>query len=232
MVHVQAILGGMTKTCAIIPTYNESAAIAGLVAAIKARGLGVLVIDDGSTDGTADIARANGATILVNGKNLGKGASLIKGFSWCLAQGYEMVITIDGDGQHLPDEIALFLKAAEEHPDAGIILGNRMWKRRAMPLIRVLTNKGMSWIISLICRQNIPDTQCGYRLIRRRVLEKTALSTAKFEIESEILIKAARAGFTFISVPITSVYQNENSHINPFTDSLRFIRFIWRNRRP
>lgn len=221
----------MTKACVIIPTYNESSAIAGLVAAIKARGIGIIVIDDGSTDGTADIARRNGAVTLINEKNLGKGASLIKGFSWCVKQGYDQVITMDGDGQHLTDEIDLFLKAAEEHPGAGIILGNRMWKRGAMPLVRVLTNKTMSWFISRTCRQPIPDTQCGYRLIRRQVLENIALTTSNFEIESEILIKAARAGFTLFSVPITSVYQNENSHIHPFIDSLRFFRFLWRNRR-
>ena len=221
----------MTKACVLIPTYNESAAIAGLVGAIKAQGLNVLVIDDGSSDGTAVLARNKGAVVLVNGKNMGKGACLIRGFSWCLRQGYELVITIDGDAQHLPAEIPLFLKAARELPDAGIILGNRMWKRESMPLVRVITNKVMSWQISLVCRQHIPDTQCGFRLIRRRVLEKVSLNTSKFEIESEMLIKAARRGFTFASVPITSIYRNENSHINPVADTLRFIRFLWKNRK-
>ena len=97
-----------------------------------------------------------------------------------------------------------------------------------MPFIRVLTNKIMSGLISKITRQNVPDTQCGFRLIKRPVLEKINLKTSKYETESEILIKASRLGFKIESVPIKTVYSGEKSQINPFVDTLRFIKFLFR----
>lgn len=220
----------MKKTCVLIPTYNESLAISGLVKTLIAQNLEVLVIDDGSTDATAELARQAGATVLINPRNAGKGACLVKGFNQCLAQGYDSVITMDGDGQHLPEEARLFMHEADRNQECGIVLGNRMDSKGAMPFVRIITNSVMSWIISRICRQRIPDTQCGFRLIRRGVLEKIELKTAKYETESEMLINAARLGFRITSIPITSVYRNERSHINPFVDTIRFIAFILRNR--
>jgi hypothetical protein len=100
--------------------------------------------------------------------------------------------------------------------------------RRNMPVVRVLTNKIMSWFISGLCKQKIPDTQCGFRLIKKEVLERLRLTTSKFEIESEILIKASRLGFKIESLPIKSVYIGEKSHINPFIDTIKFIKFIFK----
>ncbi len=216
----------MTKICVLIPTYNEAAAIAGVVKGARSQGLDVLVIDDGSADSTASIARSQGAKVIVNAKNMGKGACLIKGFDYCLEKGYEAVLTMDGDGQHLPGEASRFIAALERNDGCGIVIGNRMSRRGAMPAVRVITNKIMSGQISRVCRQRIPDTQCGYRLIRKEVLRKVGLKTTKYETESEILIQAAKHGFTIVSIPITSVYLNERSHINPFIDTLRFIRFM------
>jgi glycosyltransferase involved in cell wall biosynthesis len=217
------------KTGVIIPTYNESAAIGDVVKAVRAQGLDVVVIDDGSSDGTPILAKAWGAVVLINAKNMGKGACLIKGFDYVLKNGYDSAVTMDGDGQHLPWEISLLITAADQNPKCGIVIGNRMLKRAGMPLSRVLTNKIMSWLISCISRQDIPDTQCGFRLIRRELLEKVTLTTAKYETESEILIKASRLGFCIKSVPITSVYLNERSHINPLVDTLRFLWFVVKN---
>ena len=222
----------MSSICVIIPTYNESAAISGLIKSIRALGLGfdVVVIDDGSGDNTAELARQSGALVLMNTVNMGKGACLVKGFNYVLEHGYSAVITLDGDGQHLPSEIPDFLRAAQADPGCGMIVGNRMLKRGEMPLIRVLTNKAMSAFISGIARQRIPDTQCGYRFIRRAVLEKVMLKTTKYETESEILVGAARAGLRILSIPITSVYTGTKSNINPFVDTLRFIRYVFTNR--
>jgi glycosyltransferase involved in cell wall biosynthesis len=218
------------KICVIIPTYNESAAIAGVVKAVKNQGLDVAVIDDGSSDDTATIAKKSGAIVLVNGTNMGKGACLIKGFAYCLKNDYGAVITMDGDGQHLPREISSFVEAITKNSRVGIIVGNRMATHNSMPMVRVITNTFMSWLISRICRQHIPDTQCGYRLIRRELLEKMRLKTSKFEIESEMLIEAAQHGFSIVSIPITSVYRDERSHIHPFIDTIRFFRFILKKR--
>ena len=95
-----------------------------------------------------------------------------------------------------------------------------------MPLLRIITNRFMSLIISAFARQYIPDTQCGFRLVKKEVLQKITLSTSKYETESEILIKAARLGFKIEFVPIKTIYSGQKSQINPFVDTLRFLRFI------
>ncbi|MBU1998544.1 MAG: glycosyltransferase family 2 protein [Candidatus Omnitrophica bacterium] len=213
------------KTLIIIPTFNESRSIVKLLLKIKESGLEVLVIDDGSSDKTAEKAKEQGVIVIKNDTNQGKGATLKIGFTYALENGYQAVITMDGDGQHSPDELPRLIQAGE-NSSSGIIVGNRMQAVKNMPLIRILTNKFMSWFISRKTGQYIADTQCGLRLIKREVLEKISLETKRFEIESELLIKASLAGFKIESLPITSIYYDEKSQINPFTDTLRFIKFI------
>ena len=214
------------KTCVIIPTYNEAKTIAELIKQILQQGLDIVIIDDGSWDNTHRIALENGANVLRNRGNEGKGACLTKGFDYALSRDFDAVITMDGDGQHLPSDIPYFIRLAQ-YSKSGIFIGNRMPKARSMPQIRIFTNKLMSWLLSKLTRQKIPDTQCGFRLIKKEVLKKVKLKTCKYETESEILIKAARLGFKIESIPIKTVYQGEKSQINPFIDSLRFIRFIF-----
>ncbi|MFH1508504.1 MAG: glycosyltransferase family 2 protein [Candidatus Omnitrophota bacterium] len=213
------------KTLIIIPTFNESRSIGKLLLKIKESGLEVVVIDDGSSDKTAEKAKEQGVIVIKNDTNQGKGATLKIGFTYALENGYQAVITMDGDGQHSPDELPRLIHAGE-NSSSGIIVGNRMQAVKNMPLIRILTNKFMSWFISRKTGQYIADTQCGLRLIKREVLEKISLETKRFEIESELLIKASLAGFKIESLPITSIYYDEKSQINPFTDTLRFIKFI------
>lgn len=213
------------KTCVVIPAYNEYLAITDIVKRVRQQGLEVLVIDDGSSDNTREAAREGGAMVLKNQHNEGKGASLNKGFYYCLDKNYDAVITMDGDGQHSPDDIPNFLRSAEAS-DSGIFIGNRLSQAKGMPLIRLVTNRFMSWVISKIAHQQIPDTQCGFRLIRKSVLEKLDLKSRKYEIESEVLIKASRLGAKIESVPIKTIYAGAKSRINPFLDTLRFIKFI------
>jgi glycosyltransferase involved in cell wall biosynthesis len=215
------------KICAVIPAFNESRTIGGLIGRIRHQGLDVLVIDDGSGDDTMRKAREAGAQVLRNENNKGKGVSLIKGFGFARQHGCDAVLTLDGDGQHLPEDIPVFLERARGS-GAGIFIGNRMTRARRMPLIRFLTNRFMSWLISRLAKQHIPDTQCGYRLIRTECLAQLELTTRKFEIESEILLEGARRGFRIESVPIQCVYAQEKSQINPCVDTLRFVAFIAR----
>ncbi|MDD4893758.1 MAG: glycosyltransferase family 2 protein [Candidatus Omnitrophica bacterium] len=213
------------KICVLIPTFNESKTIAGLIKKIRQQGLEAVVIDDGSKDNTPELAGDSGAVVLRNKENQGKGASLVKGFDYALGKGFDAVITMDGDGQHLPEEIPYFIRTAQ-YSDGSIFIGNRMSKIKNMPYLRIFTNKFMSWLISFVSGQRIPDTQCGFRLIKKEVLKKINLSTTKFETESEILIKASRLGFKIESIPIKTIYAGEKSQINPLTDTLRFIKFI------
>lgn len=213
------------KICVVIPTYNEAESIASIIGRIRQQKLEVVVVDDGSQDNTAEIAKNNGAIVLCNQINEGKGASLAKGFRYVLGKDFDAIITMDGDGQHLPEEIPYFIRLAT-YSNSGLFIGNRMSKRKNMPYIRVFANKLMSWIISLAAKQNIPDTQCGFRLIKREVLEKINLRTFKYETESEIIIKASRLGYKIESVPIKTIYEGEKSQINPIIDTLRFIKFV------
>ena len=216
------------KICVIIPTYNESKEISRLIKEIKVKNLDVLVVDDGSVDSTARLAAEAGAIVLRNPVNQGKGVCLRKGFKYSLDNNYDAVIIMDGDGQHLPEDLPNFTRLAVD-PKVDIVSGNRMLQTKNMPFIRVVTNRFMSWMISFLCKQKIPDTQCGYRLIKRRVLEKIELKTSNFEIETEILLNASRAGFKIASVAIKTVYGEEKSQINPLVDTFRFIRFILKN---
>ena len=215
------------KTCVVIPTYNEARTIASLVRQIREQNLEVVVVDDGSQDNTSQMAKNSGATVLINQHNEGKGASLIKGFSYALSKDFDAVIMMDGDGQHAPQDLPYFIRVAQ-YSNSGIIIGNRMTRVKNMPLVRFLTNKFMSWIISLVAKQNIADTQCGFRLIKKEVLEKVNFKTHNYETESEMLIKASRIGFKIESIPIRTIYNKEKSQINPFIDTLRFVRFMVR----
>ncbi len=213
------------KTAVLIPAHNEVKAIGSLVESIRLLGFTVIVIDDGSVDGTGDLAQASGAVLLRTPNRRGKGGALKQGIEYSLAQGYEAVILMDGDGQHAPSDLAAFIRCYEE-THADIISGNRMSNPQGMPLIRLATNHFMSWLISLCCRQSVPDTQCGFRFIKTDVLRAIVIECVGFEIETEILIKASKKGFKIASVPIQSIYRDEISKIKPVKDTLRFIRFI------
>lgn len=215
------------KVCVIIPTYNESRTIGSVVSAVRRQNLDVVVVDDGSSDNTVSLARGSGAEVLKNPANEGKGASLVKGFKYALERNLEAVITMDGDGQHLPDDIPSFIELAG-HSRAAVIIGNRMLKTTGMPWSRVLTNRFMSWLISLVAKQEIPDSQCGFRFIRKELLERLSLITTKYETETEMLIRAAQMGFVIESLAVNTVYGEEKSQINSFLDTARFVRFIIR----
>jgi glycosyltransferase involved in cell wall biosynthesis len=215
----------MEKVCVVMPARNESGNVADLIRRVRTQGLGLILIDDGSQDNTSETAMKAGAVVLRNEKNLGKGSSLINGFRLAITEGYKAVVTMDADGQHLPEDIPkLINKAKDSHAD--IVVGNRMFDPKGMPQTRIATNKLMSWLISKIAQVRIPDTQCGFRFIRSSVLEKIKLNTRRYETESELLIKAARRGFKIESAPVRSIYRKERSRINPLVDTFRFIRFI------
>ncbi|MCM8778707.1 MAG: glycosyltransferase family 2 protein [Candidatus Omnitrophica bacterium] len=215
------------KVCVLIPTYNEAKTIGWLIRKVKEQGITkIVIVDDGSTDRTVEIAKENGAEVLRNFKNLGKGNALKKGFAYCLEKNFDAVLTMDGDGQHSPEDIPRFLDFIQK-TKVDLLIGNRMHSPWLMPLLRLLTNRFMSWIISFIVAQKIPDTQSGFRLIKRNVLEKIDLRSENFEIESEILIEAIRKGFSVKSLPIKTIYlEGSVSQINPLFDSLRFLKFI------
>ncbi len=215
------------KICILIPCHNEAQAIDGLVEKLRARALDVVVVDDGSTDNSGAIAAKKGAHVITIPERGGKGNAMHKGFDHIVNRGYDALIVMDGDGQHAVEDVPNFI----EHyklTSASVINGNRMQNRKGMPFVRMVTNTFMSWMISLVCGQRIADSQCGFRLISCGVLRNIKLTSTNFEIESEILIKASRKGFKIDSIPVQTIYQDEQSKIHPVKDTVRFFKYLVR----
>lgn len=189
----------------------------------------IIVVDDGSTDKTRSLVEQSGATIIVHENNRGKGAALRSGFSTALKYGCDAVITLDADLQHDPTYIVKFTELLKKKDDFGIIIGSRWRSGTRMPLDRRLSNRITSFLLSIRTGQKIPDSQSGYRLITREVLEKIITNEDRFMAETELLIKAASAGFKFGTVHIPTIYDDEGSHINKLNDTIKFISLYFRS---
>lgn len=218
------------KICLLIPAYNEARTIGQVVSEARKVIEYVVVVDDGSRDNTAQLAEDSGAVVIKHPVNRGKGAALRTGFQHVLDHGYDALITMDSDGQHDVNDIPGFLEAFSK-TGSGIIIGSRMQDISTMPAIRKFTNKFTSFVGSLLAHQKIKDSQSGFRLISSDVLRAVELETTGYEMESEILIKASRAGFRITSVPIKTIYGQEVSKINPVVDTCRFFRLLFRSLR-
>lgn len=216
------------KVCVLVPVHNEEKTIGSIVDSLKEKNFDVLVIDDGSSDASAAVAKKKGARVYCNQEKCGKGYSLRQGFSLICQEGYDGVLMLDGDGQHEVADIENFVAFAETHQNS-IIVGNRMQNATGMPLARYVTNKLMSLLISIASRQSIPDTQCGYRYIGCDVLKAIVpLVSTGFEIETEMLMKACKKGVMVYSVPVKTIYNNEESKINFLKDSFRFFTYFFK----
>jgi glycosyltransferase involved in cell wall biosynthesis len=212
----------------LIPALNEEAAVGRVVTEVKKILPNVLVVNDGSTDATADRARDAGAVVLEHAVCRGKGASLQTGLHFLEKKGCEAVITMDGDGQHLVSDIPSFLSAYKRRRDIGIWVGKRKIKGTEMPFIRRATNLSMSFLLSLLAIQYIPDTQNGFRCIRLSAVKGMRYVSSHFETESEILLRASWRGVRIGAVCITTVYSDEKSKIRPSADTSRFFKMLIR----
>jgi glycosyltransferase involved in cell wall biosynthesis len=215
------------NTAAIIPAYNEAKHLADVVRRTRQEIDYVLVVDDGSTDDTAAQARVAGAAVLVHSENRGKGESIKAGLRYWMERGFVWVVILDGDGQHRPEEIER-MRSAVGADRPALLIGNRMNDVAAMPLLRRFVNRYMSNRISRVCGQQIPDTQCGFRMLHRDLIPSLLVGTNRFDYETEMLILAGRKGFPIISVAITTVYSDEVSSIHPVRDTLRFFKLMQR----
>jgi glycosyltransferase involved in cell wall biosynthesis len=214
------------RECAVvIPCLNEQSAIGPLVSAVRQHVPAVIVVDDGSTDQTVKFAEEAGAEVLRHDVSRGKGAALQTGWRRASERGFGWALAMDGDGQHAPDDIRIFFNCAEE-AQADLVLGNRMNETRDMPWLRQVTNRWMSRELSRLAGRELPDTQCGFRLMRLATWVKLPIGTAHFEIESEVLLAFAAAGARIEFVPVQVIYEAERSKIHPLRDTLRWFR--WR----
>ena len=219
------------KTAAIIPAYHEERHISDVVRRTRGQLDHVLVVDDGSRDTTARCAREAGAEVIVHSQNRGKGEAIKTGLRHWLDRQFIHVIILDADGQHLPEEIDRFIAAAAQAGDRSFFLGNRMNNLTGMPFVRRVVNRYMSNRISRICRQEIPDTQCGFRMLARQLIPELLDGGNRFDYETEMLIIASRKGYRIESVPITTIYSDEVSSIHPARDTIRFFKLMRRYRK-
>ena len=215
---------------AVIPGHNEAPRIGAVVEAARVH-LPVIVVDDGSSDGTAEVARAAGAAAIEQVPNQGKGAALRTGFRRALEDdGIEAILTLDGDGQHDPAEIPAFLAALALEPRPDLVIGRRNF--RAMPPLRRLSNVLGGWAFSWAIGHEVPDNQSGYRLVSRRLAEATLASDEPgFAFEVEQITMCIRMGGTIAWVPIRTIYAGAPSHIRPLAHLREFIRIVRQARR-
>jgi glycosyltransferase involved in cell wall biosynthesis len=213
-----------TQVIAVIPAYQAASSLAPVVREAS-RHLAVLVVDDGSSDATAEVAAASGAQVVRQQPNQGKGAALRTGFRYAIDAGYEAVLTLDADGQHDPTCIPAFLQAWQAR-HAPLIIGRRDFSQ--MPLSRRLANNLGTLVFSWAVGRDIADNQSGYRLIGRPLLPRLLDSTeAGFEFEVEMITLAIRAGVVIDWVPIPTIYADQGSHIRPAAHVANFLRVAW-----
>ncbi len=214
-------LSGRPSIVALIPAYDEDPRIAAVVEAAS-RFLPVLVVDDGSRDGTAARAETAGATVVRQVPNAGKGAALRAGFRAAIEAGCEAVVTLDADGQHDATEIPDFLAAF----DAGrpsLIVGRRDFG--TMPPVRRLSNLLGGVVLSTAIGRWVPDNQSGYRLIARPLMQSLLDSDEDgFEFEIEMIARCIALGLPISWVPIRTIYAGEPSHIRPWRHFREFLR--------
>jgi glycosyltransferase involved in cell wall biosynthesis len=210
------------RTCALIPAFNEAPHIAKVVEGARQHVAEVVVIDDGSSDGTVEVAQAAGATCLRLPKNCGKASALRLGIAFAREHNFSHVITLDGDGQHLPEDIPVILRVAEE-TGSDLVIGARRFDRALMPRARYFSNTIGSRLASALVGCEIRDSQSGFRFFRLDKFDGAKLRSQCYELEMEILIKMARAGCTIAHAPVHMVYGDgqTRSKMKPVRDTVR-----------
>ena len=225
----------MTERCAvIIPALNAERTLRQVVVDARAQLEPVVVIDDGSRDATGDVARAAGASVIRHDVNRGKGGALKTGFRWAMENGFDGVITLDADGQHLASEIPKFLRE-RERAGADLIIGGRSHLFGEMLPRRRTANRFSAACIAWASGVPITDSQSGFRFYSAKLIRSLELRTNGFDMESEVIVRAGRRGFAIVTIPIDLGFVDglATSHYKPLKDTLRIAwtvtraRFLW-----
>lgn len=219
------------KTVALIPALDAERTLPKVLEGALAQIQPVVVIDDGSSDRTGEVARAGGGIVLRHEVNRGKGGALKTGFAWALANGYDGVITLDADGQHLPSEIPKFLRERESG-GADLIIGGRAHLFQHMLPRRRNANRFSAWCISKCAGVHVPDSQSGFRYYSADLIRAMKLRADGFDMESEVIVRAGRRGFPIVTIPIDLGFVDgvSTSHYKPLKDTLRIAWTVTRTR--
>jgi glycosyltransferase involved in cell wall biosynthesis len=218
----------MIRTCVVLPTYNNGKMVGDVIRGVLAYCPDLIVVNDGCTDETEKVFEAFPAiTVIRHERNRGKGAAMMSGFEKAREMGFERAITIDADGQHLAEEIPLFLEAAEKNPTA-ILVGSRHRIGPAAKMSR-LANRFSDFWFWLESGASLPDTQCGFRSYPLALISRLRLNKDHYDFEVEVLIKAAWMDTPLKPVPMTALYfppEQRVSHFDPIKDSLRIAHLF------
>lgn len=220
----------MNRVAVVIPAYNEAGTIRDVAERTLRQSSWLIVVDDGSADGTAAALSGLPLALLCNPRNSGKGASLWRGIRHALEHGAEAVVTLDGDGQHQPEDIPRLLAAHARHRNA-IVIGSRLHDKRNIPLDRYLANRVANFWIGWAAGQAIEDSQSGFRVYPAALFHTLKVRcdrSAGFVFESEILIEAARSATDLVAVPVAAIYEprGRRSHFRPVLDIARITRMV------
>ena len=221
----------MEKTAILLPAFNAAETLSELVHRLRpyVELQDIIVVDDGSTDNTLEVTKRIGVMTLPHGRNYGKGRALRTGFEYILSSSqYTAILTMDADLQHKPEDLPVFF-SARQRMNSDMIIGYRKRWGTNMPFARKLSNSITSSLIAARTGKEIKDSQCGFRLLSRRLLETVITTADGYEAETEQLIKAALSGFSIEFVPIQTVYHNERSHMTPVATTLRFLHTLLRD---
>ena len=215
---------------AIIPAYQAEKSLRDVVRRTLAVVRDVLVVDDGSDDGTYRAASEEGARVLRHPANFGKGRALRTAFSDLFGNGATTVVTLDADGQHCPEEIPRLLEAARSGAD--LVIGTRDHIFDQMHPARRISNTWSSKAISFVAGAPLVDVQSGFRLYTRRLVDSTGFPESRFEAESAVIVRAVRMGFRIACVPVRlgPADGRATSHYRPIVDSLRIAGAVTRAR--
>lgn len=214
------------RVLVVVPAYNEELTIGSVVALAKKYG-DVLVVDDGSMDRTSEIAREAGAVVIRHERNMGKGGALKTAFEYAIEKGYDVVVTIDADGQHNPDEIPLLLDPIIKG-EADLVIGSRYLSgsKKEIPLYRRF---GL-WVLNKstkVAASVDVDSQSGFRAMNRKALERLDLNSDGYSIETDMVVKASERGIRLMEVPIGVRYDVPRKHKkNPLTHGLGVLASI------
>lgn len=207
---------------AIIPAKDEERNIRDVIIKTRKYVDFVLVIDDGSTDKTKDVAESSGAYVIRNEVNLGKADALKIGFKYAIEHDFDKIALLDADGQHDPDELPKLIRKLNEGYD--IVVGARKFSPELMPPLRIFANSFSSFLVSLICGTKILDSQSGYRVLKTEVVKRIPFETKRYQLDTEMLIKGAKCGFRIGFVEINTIYtERAKSKINQIIDPLKFL---------
>jgi glycosyltransferase involved in cell wall biosynthesis len=215
---------------ATIPAYQAEASIGDVVRRTRSLFEHVLVVDDGSTDATGRAAAESGARVLRHPRNMGKGRALKTAFDDLFTRGFLAVITLDADGQHVPEEIPRLVEAMGSGVD--LVIGSREHLFDRMPPIRRASNRWSSRVISCFAGRPFADVQSGFRVYARGLLDRTGFPEPRFEAESAVVVRAARLGMHVVCVPVDLGFADgrTTSHYRPVVDSLRIAGAVIRAR--